>query len=179
MTRESKAADRPAGRTMHLNLRAGERVYINGAVVRADRKVSLELMNDATFLLEGHVLQAEEATTPLRQLYFAAQTMLIEPAQAGPARALYGQLEAGILAATTDPAILAGLKAAQGLVAAGRPFEALKVIRGLYPVEAALIGGAAAPAPAAAPAARLAPRRRPANRPPRAASSLDKARPTP
>ena len=69
--------DRPAIRTMHLNLRAGERVYINGAVVRADRKVSLELMNDATFLLEGHVLQPDEATTPLRQLYFAAQTMLI------------------------------------------------------------------------------------------------------
>ncbi|WP_232630653.1 flagellar biosynthesis repressor FlbT [Methylobacterium sp. Leaf118] len=182
MTRESRTAEKPAGRTMHLNLRAGERVYINGAVVRADRKVSLELMNDATFLLEGHVLQVEEATTPLRQLYFAAQTMLIEPAQAGPARALYGGLEEGILAVTTEPAILAGLRAAQALVAAGRPFEALKIIRGLFPVEAALIDGAVpAPAPAEAPvpAVRLTPRRQPANRPLRAAPSLDKARPIP
>lgn len=137
MTRET---GRAAARTMHLNLKAGERVYINGAVVRVDRKVALELMNDATFLLEGHVLQAEEATTPLRQLYFAAQTMLIAPAQAGPARTLYAQIEEGILAATTEPAIRDGLAAAHALVEAGRAFEALKLIRGLYPAEADLLG---------------------------------------
>ncbi len=142
MARDSARVEKPAARTMHLNLRAGERVYINGAVVRADRKVSLELMNDATFLLEGHVLQPDAATTPLRQLYFAAQTMLIEPAQAELARTVYGTLQDNILAATTEPAIRAGLKTASGLVDAGRPFEALKVIRGLYPAEAALIDGA-------------------------------------
>ncbi|WP_407942966.1 flagellar biosynthesis repressor FlbT [Methylorubrum podarium] len=153
---------------MHLNLKAGERVYINGAVVRVDRKVALELMNDATFLLEGHVLQAEEATTPLRQLYFAAQTMLIAPAQAGPARTLYAQIEEGILAATTEPAIRDGLAAAHALVEAGRAFEALKLIRGLYPAEADLLG-AGRPLPEVPPAAlvspaRSGPRRRPAMR---------------
>jgi len=35
MTRET---GRAAARTMHLSLKAGERVYINGAVVRAGRK---------------------------------------------------------------------------------------------------------------------------------------------
>ena len=157
-----RPADRSAARTMHLNLRAGERVYINGAVVRADRKVSLELMNDATFLLEGHVLQPDEATTPLRQLYFAAQTMLIEPAQAELARTVYGALQDGILSATAEPTILTGLKSARGLVEAGRPFEALKVIRALFPAESALIDGpAAVPPPVAAPrpADRLGPRR--------------------
>lgn len=144
-------ADRPPARTMHLNLRAGERVFINGAVVRADRKVSLELMNDATFLLEGHVIQADEATTPLRQLYFAAQTMLIEPAQADLARTVYGALQDGILAAIAEPAILTGLRTASGLVDAGRPFEALKVIRALFAAEAALIDG-----PAAAPVSPVA-----------------------
>ena len=114
---------------MHLSLRAGERVFINGAVLRVDRKVGIELLNDAAFLLEGHVLQAEEATTPLRQLYFAAQTMLIAPAQAGPARALYARIEEGILAATTEPGIRDGLAAAHALVEAGRTFEALKLIR--------------------------------------------------
>ena len=84
---------------MRLSLRAGERVYINGAVLRVDRKVGIELLNDATFLLEGHVLQAEEATTPLRQLYFAVQTMLIAPAEEEAARDLYAGLRAGILPA--------------------------------------------------------------------------------
>lgn len=51
-------------RPLRLSLRAGERIYMNGAVLRVDRKVSLELLNDASFLLEAHVLQAEAATTP-------------------------------------------------------------------------------------------------------------------
>ncbi len=134
---------------MRLSLRAGERVYINGAVLRVDRKVGIELLNDATFLLEGHVLQAEEATTPLRQLYFAVQTMLIDPAGAAPARDLYAGLQAGILAATREAALRTGLAAAEAHVAEGRLFEALKTIRGLYPAEAALLAAAGAePAPA-------------------------------
>lgn len=173
---------------MRLSLRAGERVYINGAVLRVDRKVGIELLNDATFLLEGHVLQAEEATTPLRQLYFAVQTMLIAPAEEEAARDLYAGLRAGILVATREPALLEGLVAADALIAGGRPFEALKVIRGLYPAEAALLAAAGAepaPAPPAlragsealprraralpSPAVRLETRpRRPASAPPRA-----------
>ena len=43
---------------MNITLRAGERIYINGAVLRVDRKATLELMNDATFLLETHVMHA-------------------------------------------------------------------------------------------------------------------------
>ncbi|WP_082742736.1 MULTISPECIES: flagellar biosynthesis repressor FlbT [Methylobacterium] len=147
---------------MRLSLRAGERIYINGAVLRVDRKVAIELMNDATFLLESHVLQAEEATTPLRQLYFAAQTLLIEPAKAQAARALYDGIRDGLLAATGEPALREGLASADALVAAGRLFEALKMIRGLYPLEAALLAADAAafadpaaladPVPPAAPA---------------------------
>ena len=64
---------------MHISLRAGEKIYINGAVLCADRKVSLELLNDATFLLEAHVMKVESATTPLRQLYFIVQIMLMNP----------------------------------------------------------------------------------------------------
>jgi flagellar protein FlbT len=41
-----------------------------------DRKATIELLNDAAFLLETPVIQASEATTPLRQLYFVVQMML-------------------------------------------------------------------------------------------------------
>ena len=61
---------------MRISLRAGERIYINGAVLRAERKLTFELLNNASFLLENHIIQAEEATTPLRQLYFALQAAL-------------------------------------------------------------------------------------------------------
>ena len=130
-------------RPLRLSLRAGERVYVNGAVLRADRKVALELLNDASFLLEAHVLQAEAATTPLRQLYFAAQTSLIEPAQAERARALFHTLRSGILAAVADPAIRDGVVEAGGLMESGRLIEALTLIRGLYPAEAALLANPA------------------------------------
>lgn len=126
---------------MHLSLRAGERVYINGAVLRVDRKVSIELLNDATFLLENHVLHVDQATTPLRQLYFAVQTILIEPAQADRAREIVRGLEIGLLSALAEPELRDGVVAAIPLVEANRLIEALKLIRGLYRAEAAIIEG--------------------------------------
>jgi flagellar protein FlbT len=74
---------------MNIWLRAGEKLYINGAVLRVDRKVSLELLNDATFLLEAHVMQAADATTPLRQLYFVVQLMLMDPRDLSAAKDLF------------------------------------------------------------------------------------------
>ena len=68
---------------MNITLRAGERLYLNGAVIRLDRKATIELLNDAAFLLETHVIQASEATTPLRRVYFVVQVMLMDPAAAG------------------------------------------------------------------------------------------------
>src|SRR5215218_9989649 len=47
---------------MILSLRGGAKVHINGAVLRVDRKVNIELLNDVTFLLAAHVLQPHEAT---------------------------------------------------------------------------------------------------------------------
>jgi flagellar protein FlbT len=102
------------------------------------------------------VLQAEAATTPLRQLYFAVQALVIDPANADRARALCRTLQAGLLAVVADAEIREGVLGAGQLVEAGRLIEALKLIRGLYAAEAALM---AAPAreEAAAPALRAAP----------------------
>jgi flagellar biosynthesis repressor protein FlbT len=73
---------------MNITLRAGERFFINGAVIRIDRKASIELLNEVTFLLENHVMQAEAATTLVRQIYFAVQIMLMDPTAAGSAAPL-------------------------------------------------------------------------------------------
>src|SRR5260221_13458705 len=122
---------------MHISLRADEKIYINGAVIRADRKVSIELLNDATFLLESHVMLAKDATTPLRQLYFIVQTMLMQPNDTTAARKMFRQSMVVMLASYEDTEILSGLKNVDVLVAANRHFEALKAIRTLLPKEAA------------------------------------------
>lgn len=136
---------------MHLSLRAGERIFINGAVIRVDRKVTIELMNDATFLLENHVLQVEDATTPLKQLYFVVQAILIDPNSAERALQVFRDLHPATVSTFENAEIIAGLQSVAEMVDLGRTFDALKVIRGLFPLEQDLItkGGKVSPTQAA------------------------------
>lgn len=137
-------------RTMQISLRAGERIFINGAVVRADRKVSLELMNDVVFLLEAHVLQAEETTTPLRQLYFVLQAILMDPQNARATLVLFEDVLQSTLASFANETVVANLKIVRQMVAANRTFDALRAIRSLFPVEARILEATAAKPPRAA-----------------------------
>lgn len=125
---------------MKLSLRAGERIFINGAVLRVDRKVSLEFLNDVTFLLESHVLQAEEAVTPLRQLYFIIQTMAIDPASLAISKELFDKSGRLLAAAFQNREVLEGLRAVDTFVAGARYYEALKTLRGLFPIEDGILG---------------------------------------
>ncbi len=132
-------------KTMRLSLRAGEKVYINGAVLKVDRKVSLELLNDAVFLMQSHVMQPEETTTPLRQLYFTIQAMFVDPVQAPTARALFETYHASAMRHFSSPDILRGLHDVRAQIEAGRNFDALKTLRALFPAEDAIL---ARPSPA-------------------------------
>ena len=64
---------------MKIHLKRNEKLFINGAVIRLDRRGSIELLNDAQFLLEAHVMQQEDAKEPLQQIYFIVQSMLMDP----------------------------------------------------------------------------------------------------
>jgi flagellar biosynthesis repressor protein FlbT len=122
-------------KTMHISLRPGEKLYVNGAVLSVDRKVSMEFLNDVTFLLENHVLQPEQATTPLRQLYFIVQAILIDPPAAARAREMFHQSHAQLESSFENEQILAGLKAVRDFIHRDRAFDALKAIRALFPIE--------------------------------------------
>ncbi len=123
---------------MNISLRRGERIFINGAVLRVDRKVSVELLNDVTFLLENHVMQAEHATTPLKRLYFVIQTMIMSPNDCEATTALCGEMLGSLRAAIDDPRIVAGLANSARFIEEKRPFEALKAVRALFGIEAEL-----------------------------------------
>ena len=98
---------------MNITLRAGERFFINGAVIRIDRKASIELLNDVTFLLENHVMQAKDATTLTRQIYFAVQVMLMEPGASASATPLASALIQTALGAYRTPELISGLGASR------------------------------------------------------------------
>ena len=121
--------------SLRITLRAGERIFVNGAVLRAERKTTLEFLNDVTFLLESHVMQANEATTPLRQLYFVVQMMLMDPSTRHSASILFRTSHAAMISTYSDRKIVNGLTEVEDLVKRDRAFEALKRLRGLIGLE--------------------------------------------
>lgn len=124
-----------------ISLKSGERIYINGAVVRADRKVSIEFLNDVTFLLEAHVMQPEQTTTPFKQLYFIVQTMLMDPTDTAEAKRLFNSAHANLCSALTTPELLAVLLEVRPLIDARRYFEGLKTLRSCFAREEEVLQG--------------------------------------
>jgi flagellar biosynthesis repressor protein FlbT len=127
--------------SLKLSLRAGERLFLNGAVLRVDRKTQVELLNDVTFLLESHVMQAADTRTPLRQLYFVLQMMLIDPARRAETERVFDSTVALLLAAFENADIREGLGEVCDLVSEDDVYEALKRLRSLFPLEDSVIAG--------------------------------------
>ncbi len=122
--------------TFILRIKPRQRLFINGAVLRFDRKVSIELLNDAVFLLEQHVLLPGESTTPLRQLYLMVQTMLMAPESRSQAEPVFFQQIENIDKLYNSAALKVGMHLVRQQFASGRLVEVLKTIRRLLPAEA-------------------------------------------
>lgn len=118
-----------------IPLHAGEKIFINGAVVRADRMMTLELLNDVPYLLEQQIMQVHQTTTTLRQLYYVLQTMIMDPASAAAAHEVFECSSKWLVDAVVNQELLAGVVLAREQVGQGRTFDALKTVRDLIPIE--------------------------------------------
>jgi flagellar protein FlbT len=114
---------------MIIHLKKNEKLFINGAVIRLDRRGSVELMNDAQFLIASHVMQVESATTPLRQLYFVIQTMLIDPANAELTRCVFAHNAEQTRLASVRRDYRSVVEQAEKKVSEAKYFDALKLLR--------------------------------------------------
>jgi flagellar protein FlbT len=128
---------------LQISLKPGERIYVNGAVLKVDRKVSIEFLNDVTFLLEHHVIQPEDTHTPLRQLYFMIQSVVIDPINGAEARRMFQDTQEQLLSSFENPAIRQNLIDVRDFFDRDRLFDALKLLRSLFPIEDAIIGQSA------------------------------------
>jgi flagellar protein FlbT len=64
---------------LKLSLKPGEKFVLNGAVLaNGDKRTSLVLQNKACVLREKDIMQAEEANTPARRIYFPIMMMYLE-----------------------------------------------------------------------------------------------------
>ena len=118
-----------------INLKSGERIFINGAVLRVDRKVSIEFLNDVTFLLEAHVMQPEQTTTPFKRLYFIVQTMVIDPINASTSRKLFEGSWSDVYDAVCRKDLRTTLAEIRQSVDAKRYYDALKILRSCFAIE--------------------------------------------
>ena len=64
---------------LKLSLKPGEKFVLNGAVVQnGDRRSALLLQNKASVLREKDIMQADEAATPARRIYFPVMMMYLD-----------------------------------------------------------------------------------------------------
>lgn len=126
-------------KSFSINLKSGERLFVNGAVLRVDRKVSIEFLNDVAFLLEAHVMQPEQTTTPLRQLYFIIQTMLIDPGNADAAKRLFDASYRCLCETIPRQDLRSALAEVRQSVETKRFYDALKSLRGCFALEERLL----------------------------------------
>ena len=64
---------------LKLSLKPGEKFVLNGAVLaNGDKRTSLVIQNKACVLREKDIMQAEEANTPARRIYFPIMMMYLD-----------------------------------------------------------------------------------------------------
>jgi flagellar protein FlbT len=65
--------------TLRISLRDGEKVVINGAVIRASGRTDLAVESKVTILRGREIMSPAEASTPARSLYFHTMMAYLDP----------------------------------------------------------------------------------------------------
>lgn len=69
---------------LQIELKPGEKVFINGAVIaNGDHRVQLRILNDVAILRERDILTDETADTLCKQVYLLVQLMYMDAGNSG------------------------------------------------------------------------------------------------
>ena len=120
---------------LRITLRDGEKAIVNGAVLRAVGRTQIAVETQVSILRGREVMQPEEATTPARQLYFAAMLAYIDPANRGQHQDNVVALIGGLVATLTAPEARAACIAFAHDMAIGDYYKALTAARELIGFE--------------------------------------------
>jgi flagellar protein FlbT len=122
---------------LNLTLKPNEKLIVNGAVLsnNSHRAVTLAFHNKAHLLQQKDVLLPEEANTPLRRIYFAAQCMYLDAENQAEHHKLFLQFSSELFAATGNTDIRNAITTAVTHVGAGEFYRALSALRAVLPVE--------------------------------------------
>jgi flagellar protein FlbT len=124
-----------------LQLRPGDGMVVNGAALRFRTGAQVELSNQARFLFGKQILRPEEASTPARRVYFAIQAAYVcDDADRPHFLALAGERAREYGEATTSPVARDLLAGAIADLDAGRCWDAMRRVRGLFAHDDAVLG---------------------------------------
>lgn len=127
-----------------LELRAGDRMVVNGAALQFKTRTRVVLSNRARFLFGKQIMTPEEAHTPSRRVYFAMQSAYVAEDEDRPRFLLLARdLAEEYATATTSRLAQDILREAMEDLEAGRCWEAMRRVRDLFPHDDAVL---AAPA---------------------------------
>jgi len=125
---------------LKLSLKPGERFVLNGAVVQnGDRRGVLVLQNKASVLREKDIMQAEEASTPARRIYFPVMMMYLDEAGAHQYFTEFSTRLAEFMGAISNPDVIADCVVASKHVLAREYYKALMACRQLIDYESTRI----------------------------------------
>ena len=119
---------------LKVNLRGGERIIINGALISVESSIGLTIHNKVNLMLERQLIRPDDATTPARRIYFAIQNAYVAEGeeqirwieQAHRYISDYGQ-------ATTSPQVRTRIEEIRACVDRGDFYPALRLTRELFP----------------------------------------------
>ena len=126
---------------LKIQLKPKERVIINGAVIEGhdDARTEIVVLNNASVMRQKHILQQDEANTPVKRLYFALQMLYIEDRENhDPYKKSFEQYHKDLDETLSLPAIKVSLGLIKQAVTQEKYYDALKVCRELIKVEAEL-----------------------------------------
>ncbi|WP_430437181.1 flagellar biosynthesis repressor FlbT [Oceanibaculum nanhaiense] len=115
-----------------MPLRPGQKLVINGAVVRMGSDgSSLELDLKTPVLTEDELLSEADATTPATRIYFLLLVMYLDPSSYDATYLPFMDRMIELLQATTIREVRENLRIIMQCVEAGRQYEALQACRAL------------------------------------------------
>ena len=134
---------------LKLSLKPGEKFVLNGAVVQnGDRRGVLLLQNKASVLREKDIMQAEEAKTPSRRIYFPVMMMYLDEAGAQRYYDEFVRRLSEFMGAVRNPEILAECVNISRHAMAREYYKALMLCRKLIEYEDERLGNVGTGVPA-------------------------------
>lgn len=129
---------------LKLSLKPGEKFVLNGAVVQnGDRRGVLVLQNKASVLREKDIMQADEAVTPARRIYFPVMMMYLDEANADRQYDEFVRRLSEFMGVISNPVVLADCVAISKSCMEREYYKALMLCRKLIEYEDERLGNVA------------------------------------